>query len=63
VTIILLFFYLDALVMLIGAEINSEVDGAMRLIGPDSECPPPSPQAADVEEAAAATPAQPPAAT
>jgi membrane protein len=30
VTIILLFFYLDALVMLIGAEINSEVDVAMK---------------------------------
>jgi membrane protein len=30
VTLILFFFYIDALVMLIGAEINSEVDGAVR---------------------------------
>jgi membrane protein len=32
VTIILLFFYLDALVLLIGAEINSEVDGALKTL-------------------------------
>lgn len=29
VAIILLFFYLDALVLLVGAEINSEIDGVM----------------------------------
>jgi membrane protein len=39
VTIILLFFYLDALVMLIGAEINSEVDGAMNRLASRSVAP------------------------
>jgi membrane protein len=35
VTLILFFFYIDALVMLIGAEINAEVDGAIRKAADD----------------------------
>jgi membrane protein len=37
VTIVLFFFYLDALMLLIGAEINSEIDGAMKRKGMETE--------------------------
>lgn len=62
VTIILLFFYLDALVMLIGAEINAEVDLVTRSISHDSEAPPPSPAIDEAEETVASVSSQPPAA-
>lgn len=44
VAILLLLFYLDALLLLVGAEINSEIDNAMRQIKPATPVPPPEPE-------------------
>jgi hypothetical protein len=41
VIILLFFFYLDALVLLIGAEINAEIDAAKRLFAHEQVKPPP----------------------
>ncbi|HLL88800.1 MAG TPA: YihY/virulence factor BrkB family protein [Tepidisphaeraceae bacterium] len=50
VAILLLFFYLDAVVLLIGAEINSEVDNIVRGHKGETEADPETPAAPDVAE-------------
>jgi uncharacterized BrkB/YihY/UPF0761 family membrane protein len=51
VIILLFFFYIDALVLLVGAEINSEVDCALRADACEREKPPPPEVIADTEPA------------
>ena len=49
VIILLFLFYLDALILLIGAEINSEVDCALRSASCEREKPPPPAETVDTE--------------
>ena len=51
VIILLFFFYLDALVLLVGAEINSEIDCARRSAARVREKPPPPAETVDTEPA------------
>jgi len=51
VIILLFFFYLDALVLLIGAEINSEIDAALRAMHHEKMKPPPPEVTVDTEPA------------
>lgn len=51
VVILLFLFYLDALVLLVGAEINSEVDCAVRAAACEREKPPPPAELAETEPA------------
>ena len=51
VIILLFLFYVDALVLLIGAEINSEVDCALRSAACEREKPPPPAEANETEPA------------
>ncbi|MEO6435294.1 MAG: YihY/virulence factor BrkB family protein [Tepidisphaeraceae bacterium] len=51
VIILLFFFYVDALVLLIGAEINSEIDAAIRTAAKVQEKPPPPAEMIDTEPA------------
>lgn len=51
VIVLLFFFYLDALVLLIGAEINAEVDAALRAIAHEKQKPPPPDVVVDTEAA------------
>ena len=49
VIILLFFFYLDALVLLVGAEINSEIDAALRAMHHEKAKPPPPEIVIDTE--------------
>jgi membrane protein len=51
VIILLFFFYLDALVLLVGAEINAEVDAALRAEAHEREKPPPPKEVVETEPA------------
>jgi membrane protein len=51
VIILLFFFYLDALVLLVGAEINSEIDAAVRAMHHEQPKPPPAEVVVDSEPA------------
>jgi uncharacterized BrkB/YihY/UPF0761 family membrane protein len=51
VIILLFFFYIDALVLLIGAEINSEIDAAQRQFDHEQSKPPPPEETKDTEPA------------
>ena len=51
VIILLFLFYLYALVLLVGAEINAEVDSAMRSAAGERETPPPARETVDAEQA------------
>jgi membrane protein len=51
VIILLFFFYIDALVLLVGAEINSEIDAAKRAMAHKLEKPPPPAETLDTEPA------------
>jgi hypothetical protein len=51
VIILLFFFYLDALVLLIGAEINSEIDAAKRSFAHEQMKPPPPQEIVDTQPA------------
>jgi membrane protein len=49
VIILLFFFYIDALVLLVGAEINAEIDAALRAAAHVREKPPPAAEVVDTE--------------
>jgi membrane protein len=51
VIILLFFFYLDALVLLVGAEINSEIDAAKRAAAHVRQKPPPPAEVSETEPA------------
>jgi membrane protein len=51
VIILLFFFYLDALVLLVGAEINSEIDAAQRAFAHEKAKPPPPEVTVDTQPA------------
>ncbi len=53
IAVLLLLFYLDALVLLIGAEINSEIDNAMERLKPPVVTPQPGPGAREIPHDAA----------